>query len=59
MLIRNRISRIQDSLHAHVVRSDRAGIDTIVVVVVVIRNPTCAHATMLTKKPGSTDSTCM
>jgi len=28
-----RISRIQDSLHAHIVRSDRAGIDTVVAVV--------------------------
>ena len=33
-----RISRIQDSLHAHIVRSDRAGIDTVVVVVVPLIN---------------------
>ena len=30
-----RISRIQDSLHAHIMRSDQAGIDAVVVVVVV------------------------
>jgi hypothetical protein len=27
------ISRIQDSLHAHIIRFDRAGIDTVAVVV--------------------------